>query len=255
MLRCAAATRAVPPLSTTTTLTQPEQVTDVTVVMAARIACALALSSVALALLPTIVPAAVAAAVAGGSSISSSAQQQLGLLSVLSAALVLLSPLPPAVMEFTRSFRLNETVAGACRDGSIVTAGPLLLLLVSAVGVLGLLPPLLPLPQVTAAGDWAAAAAAAGADAAGAYVRRRSCLLTENQLLTDPERHVPAGSSHVFADSFSFSFFLFLSLSFSVFAQILHMRAEDSHCLCVLAHNSQVLPPFLLPACCCWQRQ
>jgi hypothetical protein len=52
----------------------------------------------------------------------------------------------------------------------LVAAGPPLLLLVAAVGALGLLPPLLPLPQVVAAGDWAAAAAAAGSDAAGVFV-------------------------------------------------------------------------------------
>jgi hypothetical protein len=70
---------------------------------------------------------------------------QLGLLSVLSAAAVLLSPLPPALLDFTRNFRLNEVMAGACRDGSVLAAGPLLLLLAAAVGGLGLLPLLLPL--------------------------------------------------------------------------------------------------------------
>jgi hypothetical protein len=88
---------------------------------------------------------------------------QLGLLSVLSAAAVLLSPLPPALLDFTRNFRLNEVVAGACRDGSVLASGPLLLLLAAAVGGLGLLPPLLPpllplLPQGVGVGQMLAGA-------------------------------------------------------------------------------------------------
>jgi hypothetical protein len=59
-------------------------------------------------------------------------------------------------MDFTRTFRLNEVVAGACRDGSVVAAGPLMLLLVAAVGALGLLPPVLPLAPVSGATEWAA---------------------------------------------------------------------------------------------------
>jgi hypothetical protein len=131
------------------------QIRDVTVVMAARVACALALTSIALALLPTLVPSAAPAAAAAVTISSSTSSMQLGLLSVVSAALILLSPLPPAAMDFTRSFRLNEVVAAACRDGSVVAAGPLLLLLVAAVGALGLLPPLLPLMQVVGVASWA----------------------------------------------------------------------------------------------------
>src|SRR5689334_10795838 len=130
------------------------QVRDVTAVLAARVGCALCLTSVALALLPLLPPAAATAATAaGGSSSSSSSSSSMALLSILSAALVLLSPLPLAVLEFTRSFRLNEGLAGACRDGSAAAAVPLLLLLVAAVGGLGLLPVVLPLPQ-TVVVDW-----------------------------------------------------------------------------------------------------
>lgn len=137
---------------------------------AARVACALLFSSVALAMLPYLAPTATAAAAAATSSIST---QQLGLLSVLSASLILLSPLPPAILEFTRSFRLNEVLSGACRDVSVLAAGPLLLLLVAAVGVLGLLPAGLPamhgpLQQQLLGQDWLAASGAA-ADATRRY--------------------------------------------------------------------------------------
>jgi hypothetical protein len=116
------------------------------------VACALCITSIALALLPLLPPAAAAAAASSSS---------IGLLSVLSAALILLSPLPPAILEFTRNFRLNEGLAGACRDASAAAAVPSLLLLVGAVGGLGLLPVMLPLPQ-TVVVDWTPAAADPG---------------------------------------------------------------------------------------------
>lgn len=76
------------------------------------------------------------------------------------AGVVLFSPLPPAVIDFTRSFRLNEPLAAACRSGSLFAAAPLLLLLACATGALGLLPTGLPLPAGSGGGAAAAAATA-----------------------------------------------------------------------------------------------
>jgi hypothetical protein len=145
------------------THTCPLQARDVVVVAAVRTGCALFCSANALALLPLAFPAA-----AADVSISSGAvvlPEQLGLLSVLAAAVVLLSPLPPAGLEFTRSFRLNETLGSACRDASLLAAGPLLLLLAGAIAGLGLLPPGLPPPGGAAACTAATVDVAAAGDA------------------------------------------------------------------------------------------
>ncbi|KAF6263733.1 hypothetical protein COO60DRAFT_1634883 [Scenedesmus sp. NREL 46B-D3] len=108
-------------------LPQPRQVSDVTAVAAARTAAALFCVANALVLLP-------------------GCGHPLGRLSVLAAAAVLLSPVPPLALEFTRNFRLNEALSGACRDASLLAAAPLLLLLALGVGALGLLPVALPGP-------------------------------------------------------------------------------------------------------------
>jgi hypothetical protein len=72
------------------------QISDVTAVVAARVAAALFFVANALVLLP-------------------GCSHPLGRLSVLAAAVVLLSPIPPLALELTRNFRLNEALSGACR--------------------------------------------------------------------------------------------------------------------------------------------
>jgi hypothetical protein len=138
-----------------------QQVRDVVAVNAVRIACGLFVAANVLALLPLLLPAPDGAAALGA---GSSAGGAWALLSVLAAAVVLLSPLPPAQLDFTRSFRLNEALAAACRSASALASAPLLLLLAAAVGGLRLLPLGLPLPGAAAA---AAAAAAAGGGSGG----------------------------------------------------------------------------------------
>eukprot|EP00879_Flechtneria_rotunda_P024111 GHRR01025555.1.p1 GENE.GHRR01025555.1~~GHRR01025555.1.p1 ORF type:complete len:603 (+),score=233.97 GHRR01025555.1:438-2246(+) len=102
-------------------LPQIRQVADVTVIMAARVAAALFWTANALMLLP-------------------GASEPTGVISILSAAIILLSPVPCAAIEFTRNFRLNEVLAQGCRDASLLVAAPLLVLLVLAAGGLQLLP-------------------------------------------------------------------------------------------------------------------
>jgi hypothetical protein len=75
------------------------QICDVTAVVAARAAAALFCVANALVLL-------------------SGCNHPLGRLSVLAAAVVLLSPVPPLALELTRSFRLNEALSKACRWGA-----------------------------------------------------------------------------------------------------------------------------------------
>jgi len=123
------------------------QVRDVVTTVTARITAALVCTSCALVLLPQAGPPS---------------YYVIGLLSVLSAAVTTVSPIPQATAEFTRNFRLNESLTSAVRDGSLLVAGPLLLLLAAAAGALGVLP--------AAATENAAAAAWYNAVPAGGHV-------------------------------------------------------------------------------------
>jgi len=124
------------------------QVRDVVTTVTARITAALVCTSCALVLLPQAGPPS---------------YYVIGLLSVLSAAVTTVSPIPQATAEFTRNFRLNEPLTSAVRDGSLLVAGPLLLLLAAAAGALGVLP-------AAATENAAAAAAWYNAVPAGGYV-------------------------------------------------------------------------------------
>ncbi|KAF8059713.1 PIP5K1 [Scenedesmus sp. PABB004] len=121
---------------------QGRQVADVVALAAARSVAALGATSLALAAAP-------------------GAGHPAGALSLLAAAVVLLSPVPAAAGEFARSFRLSEPLARACRDASVVAAAPLLVGLAAAAGGLGLLPP----PAAPTAGGALPAPGGAAADA------------------------------------------------------------------------------------------
>eukprot|EP00878_Enallax_costatus_P025502 GHUV01027287.1.p1 GENE.GHUV01027287.1~~GHUV01027287.1.p1 ORF type:complete len:272 (+),score=55.46 GHUV01027287.1:417-1232(+) len=106
---------------------QMRQVSDSTVVVAARVAFALFITANALVLVPA-------------------ANQPIGRLSILAAAVILLSPISSASMEFARNFRLSEPLMQTCKDMSLFLAGPLLVLFSLAVGALRVLPLGLPGP-------------------------------------------------------------------------------------------------------------
>lgn len=115
----------------------PVQVADAAVVAAARIATALFITANALVLLP-------------------GADTPIGRLSVLAAAVILLSPVAASTAEFARNFRLNETLMKACKDTSVLLAGPLLVMMALAVGGLRLLPVQLPGPAQRLEVEWLA---------------------------------------------------------------------------------------------------
>lgn len=118
------------------------QVSDSTVVIAARVAIALFVTANALVQIPA-------------------ANQPIGSLSILAAAIILLSPISGTSLEFARNFRLSEPLMQTCRDMSLFVAGPMLLLFALAVGTLRVLPVELPVPAQQFNGGWLAEAAAA----------------------------------------------------------------------------------------------